>query len=397
MNIFKVLSEGDGRLPEPNISAFLAYILDPGNAHGIGSSFLERFMRPLVLKNNECFKKDLFWNNKVADLSTKSVFTIEVATEKIVHANASNDRHIDILLEIYKEEKIGEYERIKKRLYAICIENKIREAFSEHQLSEEIVGLNKLYEQEKDKDNIPQLCLVFITKNDSENSKEIYRKYLQEKPKGINVISEHMIWDRANDEKMLANSISCQISEVLKLEAEGGLEPIHDYTKYTLKSFLNFISSNFKTYNQERIETEKNKIGTIPWDSIGTAPISVKYSGYRDYILNFMKYEYLAQIKELVDELGLTLDGIAPAGQYFWVKMKNENIAKFIVQKARLALGVPRNIIELNKEDGFNFSEKYNYNNFYKEFYYKDEIKFSPKDLDLIRKALVKIKNALED
>jgi hypothetical protein len=77
--------------------------------------------------------------------------------------------------------------------------------------------------------------------------------------------------------------------------------------------------------------------------------------------------------------------------------MKNENIAKFIVQKARLALGVPRNIIELNKEDGFNFSEKYNYNNFYKEFYYKDEIKFSPKDLDLIRKALVKIKNALED
>jgi hypothetical protein len=45
MNIFKILAQGDGTINEPNVSAFLGYLLDPNEDHGLGSKFLERFLQ----------------------------------------------------------------------------------------------------------------------------------------------------------------------------------------------------------------------------------------------------------------------------------------------------------------------------------------------------------------
>src|SRR5688572_15365295 len=45
MNIFKILANGDGQITEPNISAFLGYLLDPYGDHGLSFEFLERFLR----------------------------------------------------------------------------------------------------------------------------------------------------------------------------------------------------------------------------------------------------------------------------------------------------------------------------------------------------------------
>ena len=44
MNIFKILSDGDGSIKEPNVSAFLAYLLDPTQSHGLGTKFFEKFV-----------------------------------------------------------------------------------------------------------------------------------------------------------------------------------------------------------------------------------------------------------------------------------------------------------------------------------------------------------------
>lgn len=44
MNIFRILSAGDGHIYEPSISSFLAYLLDPKNDHGLGDEFLRSFV-----------------------------------------------------------------------------------------------------------------------------------------------------------------------------------------------------------------------------------------------------------------------------------------------------------------------------------------------------------------
>lgn len=48
MNIFKVLANGDGRINEPNVSAFLGYLLDPYQDHGLGYEFLDRFLNKVI-------------------------------------------------------------------------------------------------------------------------------------------------------------------------------------------------------------------------------------------------------------------------------------------------------------------------------------------------------------
>ena len=45
MNIFRVLAQGDGSINEPNVSAFLGYLLNPGEDHGLDSLFLEEFLK----------------------------------------------------------------------------------------------------------------------------------------------------------------------------------------------------------------------------------------------------------------------------------------------------------------------------------------------------------------
>jgi len=42
MNIFKILASGDGTLKEPNISAFLKFLLDPSQTYGL--ELLKRFI-----------------------------------------------------------------------------------------------------------------------------------------------------------------------------------------------------------------------------------------------------------------------------------------------------------------------------------------------------------------
>ena len=44
MNIFKVLADGDGSINEANISAFLSFLLNPKNDHGLNDELLKRIL-----------------------------------------------------------------------------------------------------------------------------------------------------------------------------------------------------------------------------------------------------------------------------------------------------------------------------------------------------------------
>ena len=78
MNIFKILSSGDGSIKEPSISAFLGYLLDPRQEHGLKDGLLKALIGPLVLESEI---KELIINRQdldVVDLTSESKFTVDI-------------------------------------------------------------------------------------------------------------------------------------------------------------------------------------------------------------------------------------------------------------------------------------------------------------------------------
>ncbi|TAL38636.1 MAG: hypothetical protein EPN93_03945 [Spirochaetes bacterium] len=57
MNIFKILSSYDGSINEPNISSYLAYLLDPGEDHGISCLLLQKILGTFLAVHPEAIKK----------------------------------------------------------------------------------------------------------------------------------------------------------------------------------------------------------------------------------------------------------------------------------------------------------------------------------------------------
>jgi hypothetical protein len=251
MNIFKILSDGDGSIKEPNVSAFLAYLLDPSQSHGLGSKFLEGFIHNLVFNSENQFE-ELKINNKIKDLSRsdKSGFYVEITTEKTVQLTNQKSRDIDILIEFYNNES-------NFPLYSICVENKIKDSsLNKIQLINEVLGIINEYEKE-DISNQPRISMIFITPSFSEKSKKNYSEFLNQlNTEGLNITTNHLIWEHLNDNE---NSIFFLLSRILKNENEGLIDPIHEYTKFTIKSFLNFILTGFKSYQEEKNESGKFK------------------------------------------------------------------------------------------------------------------------------------------
>ena len=110
MNIFRILAQGDGAIQEPNISAFLGYLLNPNEDHGLGSRFLESFLEQHYLrcKNDSTINnKKLDWiydKGEIIDLSTNSNYEVNVFFEQSFKGESKKDI-VDIMLVIHKVEK----------------------------------------------------------------------------------------------------------------------------------------------------------------------------------------------------------------------------------------------------------------------------------------------------
>lgn len=110
MNIFRILSTGDGRLHEPNMSSLLAFFLNPNQTHGLKKDFLHRFFN--LIKDDD----DFF------DVNDESL-EIDVQCEITLLIEGLRKRHSDILISFYKVRADSAERKLVK---CICIENKIR-------------------------------------------------------------------------------------------------------------------------------------------------------------------------------------------------------------------------------------------------------------------------------
>lgn len=231
MNIFKILSSNDGTIKEPNISSFLAYLLDPNEDHGFSDLLLKSIIKDFVLSNDSYFSK--LNKDKLSD------YRIEINPEYQVFLDKKR-RDIDIVIEIYN--------KANELLYTLCIENKITDNSinkGDNQLQDEFEGLKIKY-QEDELD--AEIYFIFLTLEESKKSEEEFNAFKYER-------KIHLFWKGEN-------SIQKKILSILELERSGEIDPIPEDSMFLLKSFLAFIKTNFKSSAEEKNEKyERNSYG----------------------------------------------------------------------------------------------------------------------------------------
>lgn len=228
MNIFKILSSYDGSIKEPNISSFLAYLLDLNEDHGLSDLLLKSLIQDFKNKDSNYFSKIK------SDLSQ---FDIRINPEYSVFVG-NKRRDIDIVVEFYNENK-------EEPLYTLCIENKITDNSiqkNDSQLKEELEGIEKEYRENNWK---TEIYFCFLTLEDSKKSNYEFDEFKYEK-------KNHIYWKGLN-------SIQQKLLNILELERKGEIDPVSEDFKFLLKSFLSFIKTDFKSSVEEKTDKQERK------------------------------------------------------------------------------------------------------------------------------------------
>lgn len=280
MNIFRILSSNDGSINEPNVSSFLAYLLDPNEDHGISSLLLQEILNEFI-KINKDFLSKIQFENRVADLSKYSRYTINIIPELTVDIDKNGKkkrRDIDVILEIIDN-------KTKETVYSICLENKITDqsiSKNDSQLEDELKGLENYYSE---CEILPEIYVIYLTPCPSEISSRSFDK-LEYKKK------HHLYWDKHE------NSIFNKLIKIFNDENEGLIDPINNQSSYLIKSFLSFIKTNFKSYVEEREEKfEKNNYGKPVIDLLNDFSRKLEFD--KPYSINQIRNDFSEYVLKL--------------------------------------------------------------------------------------------------
>ena len=83
MNIFKILSSYDGSIKEPNISSFLAYLLDFNEDHGLSDLLLKSILLDFKEVNQNFFHKIKLADLTQSDVTINTGFVYEFPVLKV--------------------------------------------------------------------------------------------------------------------------------------------------------------------------------------------------------------------------------------------------------------------------------------------------------------------------
>lgn len=322
MNIFKILASGDGRLHEPNISAFLGYLLNPNEDHGLGSIFLKQILNQHYNQNiDNPYLKELTNENGIKDLSIGSEYTIDVFLEqgfkdiknviqaKLIATNnqeentegednsaAGKKEIVDIMIFIYhlkmgkEDAAINVITKRKVLKHIILLEVKIQDKSAiSNQLLNQMINSQTLFkllkEQEKDNliididDNVIQnMSMIYITPKGPNTDKSFTELKVSEfkshpishifwsKAHQIedletnNTLSESGLEESNSEEEDNTFSIETILDKIINNDFDRKSEIIPEYTKQTLQSFSNFIYTDFKPIVKQKTGGDMKKM-----------------------------------------------------------------------------------------------------------------------------------------
>lgn len=245
MNIFKILASANKGFSEESSSAILRWLLDPTMDHGLGFSFLDLFLDDVArhlpdLKSLQTLRENLKHsfrgnNDNCADIFCRTEYGAE-------------RRYIDIVLTIDK--------------VMFAIENKIREeAFTPGQLQEQYTRL-KNSTKESNHTIISTYIVPIAGKESKIVSPQFDGEFADFTPKK-NDKKIMLTWQR-NGQRL--PSIMGILAKLLKMESQGLIAPIPEYTRHTIKAFCNFIQDGFEGYVIKRSSGGVNPKSGLPLD-----------------------------------------------------------------------------------------------------------------------------------
>ncbi|MBK6571024.1 MAG: PD-(D/E)XK nuclease family protein [Saprospiraceae bacterium] len=302
MNIFKILANGDGTLNEPNVSAFLGYLLDPNADHGLGFEFLESFIHKYYDEDFQVKKYDY-------EIIFESAFNEE--------NNKKNKKEIvDIVIVCFDNQaKKGEKylhnlltgNRIVKQLFLIeikinkssFIEKQIKNQYDSTVSELEVILTNETF----DKNSVYTL---YITPNNPKYKVE-FSNYNNE------IKGSHIIWKDDFEDK---NTVVFLLKEIIRKESNGDINAVNEYTKHTIKSFIQFIYNDFKSEKKEQKERINDGTYIQKYKNLNLN------SGIEDK-LNAIKFEIEIRNPELI---GLISDANLSRADYPCLQIKINDI-----------------------------------------------------------------------
>lgn len=311
MNIFKALSYGNGRITETNISSVLAYLLNPTEDHGLNYEFVNEFVKSLNFYNEEELLKKYSSSYINYDINVLLEFPVSVKETN----SAKSRRSIDILLEFY--DKYDKKDN-PNPVFSICVENKIIDtSFSDmSQISDEILGLENNYKENKNK---PEIYFVLLCPKDSKE--KINNSFSDETIK--NYKKTHILWKGNKHDKYITKIIN----NILKKESTGKIDPISTEIKFILKSFLSFINNGFQSKCEQQKQNEKTDYGRPVIEYLRELYDKLEFD--KEYTVKYVKDELSKEIKK---QSGKTLHSTTRNCQMYKVIVNDINRTNYSVK-----------------------------------------------------------------
>lgn len=235
MNIFKSLSQGNGTISETNITSFLSFLLNSTNE--LDNSFLVLFFELLDQNLAE---------NKICDLLQlkhpsvreriiyfSKEYTVTAYPEYAVKKDGAK-QIIDVFLKIATRKQ-------ETDVAFVLIENKIKtSAANKVQVSKQYEYFIQTAEYQQ---GLPAYSVVLTSDFDAFSAMHI----------NALTINKNAVWIRWTNKKQKDNSVEAVLRKLLILEQHAEIQPINPNTQFILKSFIDYIVTEFSnSYSGER-------------------------------------------------------------------------------------------------------------------------------------------------
>ena len=211
MNIFRVLEQGGSSVREVNMSALLAYFLEPREDHGLRDVFLREFLDILD-----------------AGISIQGIKP-DISIVEPEFALAGKNIDIAIILHDHQERPV----------HRVLIENKIKENAAD------IGQLQDYYDiARQDMYGDLPITMVFLTPPP-------FDKYCEKANFNALAVRDkdskvHLHWvDGQDGHTSIQNIIR---NKILEPESKGNISPIGDYVKHTLKAFAMHLQAMYERH-----------------------------------------------------------------------------------------------------------------------------------------------------
>jgi hypothetical protein len=228
MNIFKSLSQGHGTISETNITSFLSYLLNSTNE--LDNSFLVLFFE-LIDKKLE--------KNKVCDLLKLKqenlrqrilYFSKEFSVNAIPEFSVQKDNKkqiIDVLVTVSDKKE-------ETDVAFLLIENKIKTVSANKlQVSKQFEYFTQREEYSKNK--LPVYSIVLTS--DFETFSAMHSNAVDSNPCSV--------WIKWTNKKEKEQCVEGVLRRLLILEQQAEIQPINPNTQFILKSFIDYIVTEF--------------------------------------------------------------------------------------------------------------------------------------------------------